>query len=240
MEEKETKKVEGKEPEVKKAETGKVEANKTEQKKADTKKVDTKKTETKKAKTTSKKEGDKKSNSGVIVAIAIVALVVIALIVYCVLMMDSPKRAVEAMFTEAKMGTFEQSILESLGEDDEVTKEAIKAMFSNLSWKVIKEEKQDEENATVEVEVTNKDFKTIMGNFTNKILKSAINGESIDEAKTEQYLIEEMNNSEIENVTETQTIKVKKQDGKWQILKEENDIDDILLPGFNEGLENIK
>ena len=228
MEEKETKKVEVKEDKTKKAET----------QKAETKKNETKKVETK-TDAKVKKEGDnKKSNSGIIVAVVIVVLVLIALVAYCIFMADSPKRAVETMFNDAKMNNFTQSVLAKLTEEDLINQEAQKAMFSNLSWKITKEEKQDENTATVEVEVTNKDFKTIIGNFKNKIIKAAINGESIDEAKTEEYLIAEMNNSEIENVTNTHNIVVKKQDGKWQVSEEDNDIDNILLPGFYETLED--
>ena len=84
----------------------------------------------------------------------------------------------------------------------------------------------------------NKDFKTIMNNFKETIVKAAFNGESIDEAKTQEYLLNEINNEEVENITNTYSIIVKKEDGKWQV-SEENDIVDILLPGLKEAVESL-
>ena len=52
------------------------------------------------------------------------------------------------------------------------------------------------------------------------------------------YLIEELKNEDIQNVTSTKSIIVEKQDGKWKI-SEENDIVDILLPGFNEVINSF-
>ena len=113
-----------------------------------------------------------------------------------------------------------------------------KAIFNNLSWKILNETEEDEDTATVEVEITNKDFATIINNFKQRIVKAAFGGESIDEAKTQQYLLEEINNAEIENVTNKNTIKVEKKDGKWQV-SEENDIINMLLPGFIDAINSL-
>ena len=112
-----------------------------------------------------------------------------------------------------------------------------KAIFKNLSWKILSE-KEEGETATVEVEITNKDFGKIIDNFKEKIVKVAFSGESIDEAKTQEYLLEEINNAEIENVTNTHTITVEKVDGKWQVSNT-NDISDMLLPGFSEAINSL-
>ncbi len=112
-----------------------------------------------------------------------------------------------------------------------------KAIFENLSWKILSE-KEEGETATVEVEVTNKDFGKIIDNFKEKIVKAAFGGESIDEAKTQEYLLAEINNSEIENVTNTNTITVEKIDGKWQV-SEDTDIVNIVLPGFTEAINSL-
>ncbi len=112
-----------------------------------------------------------------------------------------------------------------------------KAIFSNLSWKILSE-KEEGETATVEVEITNKDFATIIDNFKQRIVKAAFGGESIDEAKTQEYLLDEINNAEIENVTNTHIIIVEKQDGKWEV-SETNDIINMLLPGFIEAINSL-
>ena len=112
-----------------------------------------------------------------------------------------------------------------------------KAIFGNLSWKILSE-KEEGDTATVEVEITNKDFATIIDNFKQKIVKAAFSGESIDEAKTQEYLLGEINNAEIENVTNTHSITVEKQDGKWKV-SETNDIVNMLLPGFVEAINSL-
>ena len=112
-----------------------------------------------------------------------------------------------------------------------------KAIFENLSWKILSETKEGE-TATLEVEVTNKDFGKIIDNFKEKIVKTAFGGESIDEAKTQEYLLEEINNSEIENVTNTNTITVEKKDGKWQV-SDTTDIVNIVLPGLIEAINSL-
>ncbi len=46
-----------------------------------------------------------------------------------------------------------------------------KILFEELQWNIKKIEKNDEE-AKIEVEVTNRDYKTIFENFTKKLFKS--------------------------------------------------------------------
>ena len=211
------------EKETKKAEKEKNEVKKVEQKKSEIKNNETK---TKK-KETKRDEDSKKTNKGIVIAVAILIFAVIALLIYCIVMVDSPKRAVENMLTEIKLGTNTEPLLTGFMNQESLNEEAQKAFVNNLSWKIIKEERQDE------------DFKKIMENFKERIVKIAISGNSLDEQKTLEYLLEEVNNEEIENVTNTQTIKVIKQNGKWQIPENENDIDDIVLPGFNEALQDL-
>ena len=146
------------EKETKKAEKEKNEVKKVEQKKSEIKNNETK---TKK-KETKRDEDSKKTNKGIVIAVAILIFAVIALLIYCIVMVDSPKRAVENMLTEIKLGTNTEPLLTGFMNQESLNEEAQKAFVNNLSWKIIKEERQDDNNATVELEVTNKDFKKIM------------------------------------------------------------------------------
>ena len=152
-------------------------------------------------------------------------------------MSDSPKKAVNDMFNEAKTQLSEENIFSSLIQGEDGEKEAQKLLFENLSWKILNETQQGD-TATVEVEVTNKDFKAILNNLQQKVFKLALNGEDINNEKTEQYLLEELGNDEIGNVTSTCNITVNKQNGKWEV-SEENDITNILLPGFDEAVNEL-
>ena len=160
-------------------------------------------------------------------------VVVIAILACIFLMGDSPKKSVETMLGDLKSGNYSQTVLSDLSEED-FDEEAQKLLFDKLEWKV-QNVKEEGDTATVEVEITNKDFKTIIANYMQKVIKIAFSGESISEEEMTNYLIEELNNNEIEMVTSNQTIILKKQDGKWEV-SEENDFVNILLPGFNEAI----
>ena len=185
----------------------------------------------------SKKEETKSKNGIIKLIIAVVVVIAIVIFTYMMLMVDSPKKAVEQMLTEVKEGKVEEAVISEIFQGENINQDTQKSIFNNLSWKIVKEEVKGEE-ASVEIKITNKDFKVIIDNLKEKIVTAALSGQTIDETKTQEYLLEEINNSEIENVTKTHTIKLKKQDGKWQIT-EENNIVDILLPGLNNAVETL-
>lgn len=112
--------------------------------------------------------------------------------------------------------------------------EAQKLLFNKLEWK-IQNEKEEGDTATVEVEITNKDFKTIINNYMQKAIKTAFSGQNVSEEEMTNYLIEELNKEDIQTVTSNQTITLEKREGKWEPTQD-NDFVDILLPGFNEAI----
>lgn len=179
----------------------------------------------------------KKTNNGVMIAVAIVVVVLIAALVCVFLMADSPKKSVETMLRDLKSGNYSQGILANLLEEENFDQETQKLLFEKLEWK-IQNVKEEGDRATVEVEITNKDFKTIINNYMQKILKVAFSGQEVNEEEMTNYLIEELNNDEIQTVTSNQSIVLEKKDGKWEVT-EENDFVNILLPGFNEAISTF-
>ncbi len=233
MEEKkqETKPVE--KVEEKKVETTKVTtANK--EKKEEAKKQEAKKVDNKKV-TTTKKDKKNANNNIMIIGVAVVAVVLVAIIACVFLMKDSPKKVVEKTFNDAKTGAYTQNVLAGfVQEENNLDAEVQKLLFEKLEWKVLNE-KQEGEKATVEVEITNKDFKTIIGNCMQKVLKIAFSGQNISEDEVTNYLMEELRNEEIQTVTANQTLSLEKRDGKWEITDEENFVNSIL-PGLYEAI----
>lgn len=232
--------------EEKKQETKPVE--KVEEKKVETKKVETavkekkeegKKQEAKKVnnqKVTATK-GDKKNanNNTIIIGVTVVAVVLVVIIASVFLMKDSPKKVVEKTFNDIKTGSYTQNVLAGLVQgENNLDAEAQKLLFEKLEWKVLNE-KEEGEKATVEVEITNKDFKTIMGNYMQKALKTALSGQNVSEKEMTNYLMEELRNEEVQTVTANQTISLEKQDGKWTITDEESFVKSIL-PGLQEAI----
>lgn len=219
----------------------KLEEKKAEVKKEDVKKTDASKSKEVKAKDSKKKfeaaKGEKKkTNYGVIIAIIAVVVVIVAIAVYCVINMNSPEKAVESMLKEIKEGSFAQNILASVLEED-FDQETQKLLFERLEWKILNVT-QDGDKATVEVEITNKDFKTIIGNYMQKMIKVAFTGQQLNEEEMTNYLMEELANSEIQNVTSKQSMIVEKKNGKWEV-SQENDFATILLPGFMEAINSV-
>ncbi len=242
---KETKTEEKKVTEVKKEEKKPVEKKETETKKEEKKVADKKTTETKKEEkksatkkvTDTKKEGKKNNKVAIIATIIVVAALIIAL-AGMYLMPETPKKVVENTLNDLKTGAYAQNMLAGLlqGEDN-FNAEAQRLLFEKLEWKVL-EEKQEENKATVEVEVTNKDFKTIIGNYMQKALKAAFSGQNINEEEMTNYLMEELKNEEVQVVTNKNTISLEKKDGKWEIVEEDNFVN-AVLPGLYEAINSF-
>ena len=241
--EKATKPAEAKKEEPKKEEKKEVKQEAKKEKKTESKtenKVETKK-EAKKletAKTTSTTSTNKNSNKGIIAVVAIVVVVALLIYAYFAFMVDSPKKAVNDMLRDVKSGKYQETALAEELDEEQYNDEVRKAFFDKLSWKISKVSEEGDK-ATVEVEITNKDFKTILGNYMQKAIQMALSGG--DEANTEEmqkYLMEELNNKDVQNTTTNQTINVEKKDGKWQV-SDENDFMSILLPGFSEVINTL-
>ena len=207
-----------------------------EEEKKKTKTVE-KKEEAKKVETTAKVE-NKKSRNMIMIAIAIVVAVVLVAIVAYIIMNDSPKKVVENTLNQLKIGAYKQEILAGLTQGEStLDTEAQKLLFEKLEWKIL-EVKEEGEKTTVEIEITNKDFKTIMGNYMQKALKAAFSGQSINEEQMTNYLMEELKNEEIATVTNNESIVVEKQNGKWKITDEEAFVYSVL-PGLSEAMDAL-
>lgn len=226
---KETKKKE------KKAEEPKVETKKVE-KKTEEPKTENKKFEVKKEKTNTKK------NTWIGKLIVIIAVLAIAiLLTFMIVTSSDPKKSVDGFFTNLQSGDFEKAqefmTGEELLDDIEYNAETQRLFFDKISWKVKKVTEEDD-TATVEVEITNKDFKTIISNYMQKVLKLALSGEDITEEGIENYFVEELKNDQVQTTTQTKTIQLIKEDKKWKVVSNDELIDS-LLPGLQESIESL-
>lgn len=210
-------------------------------------------------KNATKKEGNKKSetkkdkkgkkNPWIItgVTIVVVALVVV-LLTYMIVTSSNPKKSVDGLLMNLREGEFEKA-KEFVNSDDffsaeflneNINQETQRLLFNKLSWKVNNVTENGDE-ATIEIEITNKDFKTIFGNVMQKTFKAALSN-SEDEENTEEvtqnYLIEELKNDDVPTTTITKTINAVKQDKKWKIVVDE-DLTYTLLPGLQETINSL-
>lgn len=101
--------------------------------------------------------------------------------------------------------------------------------------------------ATATVSITNKDMKKVLQNYMQKVfelsLSNAFGSTSSEEDLKQQladYLNEQINSDDIENVTTDATIELEKKDGKWVIKDEsKNEVFNAVLPGFADFADSL-
>lgn len=187
------------------------------------------------------------------VIIGLITIVIIAMIVvlgyFVMLRMEQNKveSTIEEIFTNLKSSennNQKQEILEEIKNNsngESSTEETIDyvILFNKLNYSII-ENKADFKEASVVLDITNKDMRKILGNYLVKAFQLAFANAFTPTYSEEQmneelvnYLKEQIESDEIENITTNITLKMEKQDEKW-IIKEESkkELINALLPGF--------
>lgn len=237
---------ENKKEEVKKKEENKVEKNEVKKEEPKFQKVDKKEAKNKETKKDNKET--KKQWIPTVVTVVIVLLVA-ALLTVMIVTSSVPKKSLDALLTNLKAGDFEKAQQYLSGDMDlstgELDQETQKLLFNKLNWKINKVTETDENSATIEVEITTKDFQTIVNNYMQKALEAvrgAITGndstESFSSQDFEKYFIEELKNEEIETTTVTTTVNAIKEDKDWKIVSDESLVK-ALLPGLQETVDSL-
>lgn len=208
-------------------------------------------------KNNSKKE-NKKSTTKIVVSI-IVALVIIALVA-CggyFLTLNSIKTSalneVNAAFTALKSGD-EELIKQYLGEesaevmteemDDENGKEMVKIMLSHLNYEIVSSDVNLKE-CTVKLNISNKDLKTVFGNYMKKAFSLAFSqafGKMTEEemnTQLQKYFEEQYESEDVQTISNELTVTMKKENGKWKMDAEEKQVINAILPGYEDVIESI-
>lgn len=178
----------------------------------------------------------------------LLVVILILIVLAATFLTNTPNKTVEKMLQALKDGNYEEinkyinyeELMSSsdLLDNDESNEEFQKLLFEKLSWKVT-QTKLDNDVSTVTIDITNKNFKTIINNYMQKILKIAFSSQNISDQETESYLIDELKNDSVDTITETQTINLVKQDGKWVITTTGEELIDMLLPGLSEAVNSL-
>ena len=121
--------------------------------------------------------------------------------------------------------------------DSEMDQETQSLLFNKLSWKIMNITKEADK-ASVEVEITNKDFEQIISNYTQEALKIAFSGESFTEEEQNNKLKEQLKNDQIQTKTVNTTIQLIKQEGNWKVQADENLVK-ALLPGLQDAINSL-
>ncbi len=215
------------------------------------KEKDMDKIDNKKAKKKSKENIENKEKSsnkiGYWVGGIVLLIIVLAIVTALILVPQTPEKTVEGMLNSLKNGDFE-SVNQYINYDEivnssemlqnlKIDEEAQALLFNKLTWKTLNISK-DEDKASIEIELTNKDFDQIISNYTQEALRIAFSGESFTEEEQRNQLKEQLRNEEIGTKTVSTTIQLTKQEGEWKIQTDENLIN-ALLPGLQEAINYL-
>ena len=196
-----------------------------------------------------KKESNEKGNKkvGYWVGGIILLFVVLAIVTALLLLPTTPEKTVEGMLNSLKNADFEsvnkyvnyeEIVNESeMLQNSEMDEETQSLLFDKLTWKILNISKE-ENTASVEVEITNKDFNQIISNYKQEALRIAFSGESFTEEVQNNKLKEQLKNEEIGTKTITTTIQLEKQDGEWKVQADESLVN-ALLPGLQEAINSL-
>ena len=207
--------------------------------------------ENKKEKKQNKEKKEKKEKGskkvGYWVGGIVLLLVVLAIVTALLLIPTTPEKSVEGMLNSLKNADFESvnkyvNYEEIVNESDmlqnsEMDEETQSLLFDKLTWKILNISKEGN-TASVEVEITNKDFGQIISNYTKEALKIAFNGESFTQEEQNNKLKEQLKNEEIGTKTVTTTIQLVKQDREWKVQADESLVN-ALLPGLQEAMNSL-
>ena len=204
--------------------------------------VETKKFEIKNNKKTTSKGGNSKKIAGIIIVIAVIAIV--ALLTVLIVTSSDPKKSVDGYLTNLKAGEFEKAkeftTEGDILKDKNYTEEAKKLLFDKMSWKV-KNVKTENNTATVEIEITNKDFSEVVQNCMKRMLTNfkAVLGGTLTTQDIGKYFEEELRNEEVKTKTITGNIKLEKQDKKWKVIIDE-EIEKVILPDLESTINYLQ
>ena len=207
--------------------------------------------ENKKEKKQNKEKKEKKEKGskkvGYWVGGIVLLLVVLAIVTALLLIPATPEKSVEGMLNSLKNADFEsvnkyvnyeEIVNESeMLQNSEMDEETQSLLFDKLTWKILNISKEAN-TASVEVEITNKDFEQIISNYTKEALKIAFNGESFTQEEQNNKLKEQLKNEEIGTKTVTTTIQLVKQDREWKVQADESLVN-ALLPGLQEAMNSL-
>lgn len=209
----------------------------------------------KKEKKEKKEKKTKKESKGIFARVLAIIIILLAIIGLLYLAMPSPEKALNSMLQDLKNGNFEDvkkyvdySELTSIpgtgskesDEDGEIPAEQAekeKLLYEALEWN-IKSTKKEGNVATIEIEVTNKDYKEIYKNYIQEVFSRLLTNENMSDEEGESYLIEQLRRDDIGMATTTQTITLEKQDENW-IVKVDDNLKNLIYPGMQEAMNSI-
>lgn len=204
---------------------------------------------TKQKNTKSKKEKkpkEKKSGKGTFTRLIAIVIILLAIIGLIYLAIPTPEKTLNNFFNSLKEGNierinqylnYEEISLEQVLNEGTEKNEVEKALFESLEWN-IKSVTEEQDTATIEVEVTNKDYEKAFKSYIQEMFQRFLNNEDVSDEEQFELLINEISKEETGTKTTTQKITLVKENGKWKVTADDA-LTEALYPGLIEGIDSI-
>ena len=204
---------------------------------------------TKQKNTKSKKEKkpkEKKRGKGTFTRLVAIVIILLAIIGLIYLAIPTPEKTLNNFFNSLKEGNiekinqylnYEEISLEQVLNEGTEKNEVEKALFESLEWN-IKSVTEEQDTATIEVEVTNKDYEKAFKNYIQEMFQRFLNNEDVSDEEQFELLINEISKEETGTKTTTQKITLVKENGKWKVTADDA-LTEALYPGLIEGIDSI-
>ncbi len=131
------------------------------------------------------------------------------------------------------ISSLDEMILEN-PDDTELEEE----LFKNMTWSIEDVDIEDNE-ATLIIEMTNKDFKTVLTEWMRKIVTEKETQNQITNEIALKDLKEAISDETIEEKTVLKKVKMEKSDEGWEIIVDEN-LRDLVFPGIDSIISAIE
>lgn len=190
-----------------------------------------------------KKYKEKRSKKWIVIVVLL--LILIALVLLVAYTSITPRMAVNNTFTNLKNGkvsnwninydeliaVLDAGIRQGNGNMTELEQNC----FNSLEWSITGESVENQ-TATVNVEVTTKNFRQVLLNWIEKISVKLETQEDISNEENIALLAESVKQDNVETITTVATLNLERKGFTWKIIIDENLID-AIYPGLNQVLE---
>lgn len=193
-----------------------------------------------------KNKKEKKSKRWIVIVILL--LILIALVLLVVYISITPRMSVNNALNNLKNGNSKLANLNIeykeliavldgniIKENQKEMSELEKNCFNSLSWSITGEAVTNKE-ATVDVEITTKNFRQVLLNWIEKISETLeVNGDISNEENI-SLLAESIKQDNVENITNIATLNLERKGLTWKIKVDDNLIN-AIYPGLNQVLD---
>lgn len=190
-----------------------------------------------------KKYKEKRSKKWIVIVVLL--LILIALVLLVAYTSITPRMAVNNTFTNLKNGkvsnwninydeliaVLDAGIRQGNGNMTELEQNC----FNSLEWSITGESVENQ-TATVNVEVTTKNFRQVLLNWIEKMSEKLETQEDISEEENFELLEEGIKQENVQTITTTANINLEKKGLLWKVKVDENLIN-AIYPGLNQVLE---